>query len=1174
MKFREIIYPYNFNFDNEVVLTHWHITRFLNELESDNLFSLNFMNGQLLLEFNGIFRGLGFEKFYFERMEASAAQRTLRELSRGLSRHQKVQKGEMKPGLSFYINILKNEDRDSEVIDLLTKFSGLVGELKSSGVIYLEDLNRGKKAFNYYVSPLLLSYWVEKWERFNGSTFDNGFWEAVTYDGNVRSLERKLIEARDHWPRFSSFIGLEICFPQEKYVLIQDVTKTIDLQLRFTNYKIYFFDQSILSSINDLQSYVNGRHLSLIHVIPHYLIYHVHRFSTSEDLTHYLEWSIYRSQRELSDYTSSVTYTSGLRFTRGCFIGFGVNEYQKFLNFVLWNSVHFHFPSNNSDYLQWKSVLLKAFSDFKYEYHDYPYTIDGMYPAPKIQRDYILSLINTFEVNNEQAERLLCFLRNYIEATYDCDLPQPLMQELGRVEIYKQKSVPTVFSELPDKKEFKSSILPLMRFVQTRIHLDEYKKQRISGRRNLLGGILVPRYAKSSGAKVRNRELLTQISNIRKSEYLRVLFKKLTPIDLQKAFVHLSNLLLEDREVTISLWLGLLLHFTNGKATIESVLSDNRDDPVTYGLECTLRKSVIDSHVIKLNASTPKLLSVFDTLFHHLSVQNHERSAITLPTIRKLLSKVLILGAVGDGDPIGEILQFYFQSKVSQVGGFGVGKVIRAEVSHFEFSVSYTTILSDIDLGMMETQEDLDYFLSNVIIKYMQNVEPALGIFKVNYASYLVMQYILNYLHREFIYFYDYAIAFITPQFGKVGNYEKYLVFHKSNNQRWKGYVLQVAQNETTLVIDETELGLIESQCKDAEDFNHLLRLDFPRMYYFVVSNTNELRDVSTVLSHRSDRVIVSRSFGSDSISYYAMLNPSRVRLCLRISTLLELTSQLSERFDVNYLPNSEFTFQREERILSLGNFYRELSRIQILVDDQGEDVISSLSNFVYTENNFHYVGIGDERARNIICVPTMSPYTIYDKKSYPQLSAFEIICVGEYFDFDNEDAIASLIRREYTRYQKKLKFFFLFMLFNKVRTKEEIKHRVNVLAKMMNSYKDLIECVYFNVYIEFFGLPSPEHLVTNHPYTLYNDIIIDGRIRDEELHFFGTFSNNYELVELLTYDDVQSIADDNGVELLNLPLHTNYIAFTLWNLGLSVSSFDMNGITIASEFCPVLKFY
>nr|QYW05787.1 MAG: VP4 [Reoviridae sp.] len=1174
MKFRETIYPYNFNFENEVVLTHWHITRFLNELESKNLFTLNFSDGQLLLEFNGVFRGLGFQKFYFERVNAAASQRTLRELSRGLSRYQKVHKGELRPSLSFYVNILKNEDRDSEVIDILTKFTGLVMELKNSGVIYLEDLNKGNIKLNYYVSPLLLSYWIERWEKFNGSTLDNGFWEAVTYDGNIRSLEQKLVEARNYWPRFPSINGLEIYFPQEKYVLIQDATQTIDFQLRFTNYKIYFFDQSILSNSRALQSYVNGRHLSLIHIIPHYLIYHVHSFATAEDLTHYLEWSIYRSQRELSAYTSSVTYTSGLRFTRGCFIGFGASEYQKFLNFVLWNTVHFNFPSNNADYLQWRSILLKAFSEFKNQYPNYCYTIDEMYPAPKMQREYIMNLFNIFEVINEQAERLLFLLRNYLDVTYDCELPEPSLQELGRVEMHRQKNVPVTFSELPDEREFKSSVLPLMRFMQTRIQSDHYQNQRISIRRNLIGGILIPRYIRSNSPKVKVKELLLQINSIRKSEHIRVLFKKLTPINLQNAFVKLSDMLLEDTEMTVSFWFGLLLHFTNGKALIESISSDNRENPVTYGLECTLKKSMIHDRIINVNASTPKLLSVLDTLFHYLSVENHERSAVNLATMKDLLSKVLILGAVDDGDPLGDIFKFYFQSRVSQVGGFGVGKVIRAEVSHFEFNVSYTAIISDIDLGLIKNQEDINQFLSNVVIKYMQNIEPALGIFKVNYGSYLMMQYILNYLHTEFIYFYDYQITFITPQFGKAGNYEKYLTFNKRNNNRWKGYILQLERNETTLVVNQNELPLVESQCKDAEDFNHLLRLDFPRMYYFVVSNTNELRDVSTVLSHRSDRVIVSRSFGSDSISYYAMLNPSRVRLCLRISTLLELTSQLSERFDVNYLPNSEFTFQREERILSLGNFYRELSRIQILVDDQGEDVISSLSNFVYTENNFHYVGIGDERARNIICVPTMSPYTIYDKKSYPQLSAFEIICVDEYFDFDNEDAIASLIRREYTRYQKKLKFFFLFMLFNKVRTKEEIKHRVNVLAKMMNSYKDLIECVYFNVYIEFFGLPSPEHLVTNHPYTLYNDIIIDGRIRDEELHFFGTFSNNYELVELLTYDDVQSIADDNGVELLNLPLHTNYIAFTLWNLGLSVSSFDMNGITIASEFCPVLKFY
>nr|QYW05790.1 MAG: VP4 [Reoviridae sp.] len=797
-----------------------------------------------------------------------------------------------------------------------------------------------------------------------------------------------------------------------------------------------------------------------------------------------------------------------------------------------------------------------------------------MYPAPRIQREYILNLINNFEVKNDQGDRLLFLLRNYLDATYDCDLPQPQMQELGRMETYSQRNVPMIFSELPDKVEFQSSILPMMRFVQTRIRSDRYRDQRITVRRNLIGGILMPKYVKAVDPRIRARELLLQITNIRKSEHVRVLAKKLMPIDLQSAFMHLSNTLLEDREVTVSLWFGLLLHFTNGKAVIESVSSDNYDDPITYGLECTLKQSLINNCSIRMNGSTPKLLSVFDTLFHYLSVENHDRSAVSLSKIKALFSNVLILGAVDDGDPIGDVLQSYFQSRVSQVGGFGVGRVIRAEVSHFEFNVSYTTIISDIDLGTVQNQGDLDQFLSNVLIKYMRNIEPALGIFKINYASYLMMQYILNYLRREFIYFYRYSITFITPQFGKIGNYEKYLTFTRQNNSRWDGYGLHIPRNETTLVIDSNGLPLTEYQCKDAEDFNHLLRADFPRMYYFVTSSTEELRDVLTVLSHRSDRIITSRSFGSDSVSYYATLSPSRVRLCLRVSTFLELTSQLSQRFNVDHLPNSEFIFQREERILSLGNFYRELSRVQILVDDQGDDVILSLSKFAFLENDFHYIGVGDERARNILCVPTMSPYTIYDKKSYPQLDAFGITCVSDYFPFESDEEIGVLIQREYSRHHKKLKLFFLFMIFNEVSTKDEIKGRVDVLARTLRSHRDIIECIYFNVYIEFFGLPNAEFIVSDQSYTLYNDITINGRLIDEEYRLFGTFSNNYNLVELLTYDEIQTIADDNEIQLLNLSLRTNHILFTLWNLGLGVSSFDMSGVTIASEFCPVLKFY
>nr|AYP67580.1 VP4 [Shelly beach virus] len=1171
MKFRETIYPYNFDFENEKLLQHWHITRFLNQLQSKELIALNFQDGQLLLQFNGIFRGLGFKRYHFERKNAESAQRTLRELSRGLTRFKKTNRSNSKIGINFYIDTLKNEDRNSEVIDVIIKFKGLIAFLKTTGVQYLERIGHDELT-NCYVSPILLSYWVERWDKYNGSTFDEGFWESVTYNGDVRSLEGKLVDLREYWSRGESLAGLRVYFPQQSYVLIQDVTEPFELQLRFTNYHVEYFTSENLFSINSLRDYVEGRRLSLIHIMPHFLIYHVHNFNTDDDFTHYLEWSIYRSQNELSDYTSSIRYTSGLRFTRGAVISSQASRYQQFLNLVLWNPTHFVFSSRSSDYLQWQGILTHAFHQFELEFVDFEYTIEGMYPSPQILRDYVSLQLQSLTHVNERTERIIDLLRNYLDISYDAEFPQPIVQLLGRVSSSVQKPLPTIFSEVPSGDELHSTFLPFIQFVQARISNDKFKNQRAGMRRSLLGAITTPIYTVDKPV-AQVRDVLKRIKQIRESEYLRVLMKRVVPIDLNRVFQEISELLLQDNEITVSFWFGLLLHCTANDANIENISSDNDDDPVTYGLECTLKRSMLNRSSVIINSSTPKLLSVFDSIFHYWSSLNSARVTVRLPYIQNCLRRVLILGAVGAGDPVGEMLQQYFHSSVTQVGAFGTGKVIRAEVSHFEFNVSYTCILSDLDMGGVETALDLDNFLSNIIIKYMRNIQPKLGIFKINYSSALMMHYILNYLQREFLYFYNYTISFITPQFGKVANYEKYLVFIEFDNTQHQGRFLSLNDNETVLYNDVIPLPNLEHQCLDDEDFSNFSKNEFPRTYFFITSRTTQIRDVLTVLSHRADRIITSKSFGSDSVSYYATMNPVRVRLCLRIPNLLKMTSQLSERFNVEQFANSNYTFERENRTLSLGNFYRELTRIQILAHDQGVETLSSLSVFTTIENNYHYVGVGDERARNILCVPPLSPYTIYDKRTYPQIEIFNIKCVDQYFPFHDLDAIDTLILDEYNRHQKKLKFFFTFMIFNKALTRELLLARLLTLATMMSKHRDMIQCIYFNTYLEFFGLPNRRSITLDQPYLIFDDITITAKQNENEIDIYGTFSKNYDLVQLLKYEEIQRIADDLNVALTTLPLHANHVNFALWNLGISPSAFDFTGITIASEFCPMLKF-
>ncbi|RVD90656.1 Prenyclcysteine oxidase-like, partial [Tubulinosema ratisbonensis] len=938
--------------------------------------------------------------------------------SRGLIRFRKTNPSDRRVGINFYTDTLKNEDRGSEVIDVITKLTGLVTFLKISGVQYLEEHDQECSLSECYVSPLLLSYWIEKWDRFNGSTLDDGFWDSVTYNGDVRSLERKMVEITEYWSRFESISGLKVFFPQKSYILIQDVTESIDPQLPFTDYEIEFFPISTLATISDLRTYVSARKLSLIHIIPHYLIYHAHNFKTSDDMTHYLEWSVYRAQNELHEYTNSITNHGGLRFTRGVILNESSTDYQLFLNLVLWNTPHFQFLSRDRDYLQWKGILTHAFHQFVHAYPDFEFIFDGHYSAPAFQREYIQLKLRELEFSNDRAERLSLILQNYLSVSYDATFPQPQKRFIGRDEYGQVYAQPTTFSELPSGGELNPLDQNVMRFVQFRISRDAFKVPKPLFRRSLLGGICVPTFFEHP-ASVNFKHVLRRINDIRELEHLRSLVKTVVPVDLTRLFLDISNSLLQDTEVTVSFWFGLLLHFTSNEAMIDNVISAGEEDIATYGLECSLRRSALNSTPIRINNSTPKLISVLDSIFHYWSGVSQQRIPTSLSELKKMFRKVLILGAVDNGDPLAEILKRYFHSSVSQVGALGSGPVIRAEVGHFEFNVSYTSIISDIDIGSITSQDDLNNFLDNILIKYMRNVEPQFATFKINYAGSAMIKYILNYLQANFVYFYTYTISFITPQFGRTANYEKYLTFLKYDNSRHVGKYLQSPAEETHVIRDLTPLNALEQQCHDLEEFQEMQFAGFPRVYFFVISSGSDVKAVLTLLSHRSDRIITSKSFGSDSIAYYSTLSPARIRLCRRVPKTLEMTAQLSERFDASHLSSSAYVIEREERVLSLGNFYRELCRVQILVDDQGPDVLSSLDTFLTTNEGFHYVGVGDERARNILCIPPTSPYTILDMKHYPQLEVFDITCQNAYFPFSNPSAIDALVEAQFSKYQK-----------------------------------------------------------------------------------------------------------------------------------------------------------
>lgn len=68
-----------------------------------------------------------------------------------------------------------------------------------------------------------------------------------------------------------------------------------------------------------------------------------------------------------------------------------------------------------------------------------------------------------------------------------------------------------------------------------------------------------------------------------------------------------------------------------------------------------------------------RLMSVLDSIFYYNVVHNQERVRRVVCCIKRLFSRMLILGAVGNGDPVGEILKRELCAKVTRVGAYGTG---------------------------------------------------------------------------------------------------------------------------------------------------------------------------------------------------------------------------------------------------------------------------------------------------------------------------------------------------------------------------------------------------------------------------------------------------------------------------------------------------------------------
>nr|QYW05772.1 MAG: VP4 [Reoviridae sp.] len=1167
---RTELQPLNFTFNSDDLLEHWHITKFLSELRAHDLWELAYISGSLKIRLNGIFLGLGFNKQLFDYTNRESSQRTLRELSRGVNRYLKIHRETTSIPMEVYLDIIKNEDRESIVCKILGHFDGLVSFLKTTGAEYLSNIELNDNS-NEYVSPILLSYWVSEWFENCGMVMSVNFWEAITYNGTVLGLLNnisKIIKGRVC--RIGDCRGITLHFPSKEYTLIRDITSGFDPELQFTDYTIQYFGRLEDITIQELQEYVSKRRLELIHIIPNYLIYHAHEFKTEDDLIRYLEWSVYRSQLEVQDYASSIPKNDGLRFTRGCIINSGLSKYAIFLNYLLWNSYLFNFPTSTNDYLEWRNIIQSFYKKFILTHESLLFLSEECYPVPRKLREYVHYQYESISEQPKTINRvaLQSILRNYIEITFDgeLDLIHSVTHEHG---IQAQSGGLIRFSEIPSGPEFKINNIHVIRFITGKLRDTQFKSARIVNRINLLGDMTIPKVAGTEPTTYPNR-ILPSIQAIRKMNSLRLLCKKVLPFEVNNYFRKLADNLLFDSEIILSYWFGLLLEVIDSELEISNIIEGGSKES-TYGLEVSVHRNKLKQSGIRVTVNIPKIMSVLDTAFHYLSGYNGNIEIIDFATLRRIFSHTLILSGKNNNDAIGQVLAKYLSASVTQVGVSGTGPTLRSEISHFEFVTSYSSIMSDIDMPSPSSIEDFDSFITDVILVYMHNIEPEFAIWKIKWCTPVVAQYILNLISDNFRDHTSYLIGFITPQFGDLVNYERYLLFSKMRKEATTERYLLLPKGRDIIEQAEFKLTIIERQAETFDDLIRYQKKTFPRLYYFINMKLDETEKILTLLSQRCRSVIIARDIGTQYARVFSTFSPTRARLCGRVSEFTQLSQRFLERFNIDNAGNPRFEYQRENSQLSLGNFWRELSRVMILENLEGPLSLSSCEYFMTYSDHYHYLGIGDERVRNILCVPCLSPYTIYDPKQYEQFEIFNVTYVRDEFPFLEIKKMEDIIKREFSRFDKRLVIFITFVVFNQYTLISDQLQVFKNICRLLARNTSRIHKIFINFYLMCGEFGDLSHFVLEKPVILFDDIHLQRVPTDREDILEGTFSSNYNFVQLLSKHDLKDIARREGISYSTLRMRDDMIQFALWNLGYSLSPFDRSGLIAASCFIPMI---
>nr|QYV43121.1 VP3 [Zoersel tick virus] len=1079
-------------------------------------------------------------------------------------------------GENEILNLLSEYQDQSSIYERLQRLVDLKRSLLESGYNYLkcksDSVDYGDQTF---VSNLMASYWIEKVLSSSEVLSNNDFWECACFDGTMDGLKELMKnEILSRSGLLSSGIdsGLIIYPPRKIYYIIRNKPLFSNLPIRFQDYIITFLPY--VHSIDELTSRCDDRKWTIIHVLPHYGVYHRHECIDENEFIMYLAWSVYRSQQEKNSFRNSIKLTNNLRFTRGGLISRHSSDFSKFLNFLLFNSLYLNLSLNAVNYDEWYAYLTFLFNRQDLMSNNdgvSRYSLNGMYLVPASLKVYISAVRHQVVQSHVDRCVLEFLLDGYLSVI-----------SVNDIIVNEDKRVGRVSEKLISRKGVNIKTLCLGRVL----FLSKYPKMSFNVRASLTPTTFSPLV---SNFNMMGRVMLglpstrRLIYNPLEVNYLIDYVRRINPI--RALISEIKGRMNLHRYWKDSLYTQVIkkeLHVNLGVALIACVLGSKTGEFEFQGCEDGHNVENRYSFVVRgydpqsssfINRSTPKLASAIEMSYRCMEYSNpqNEYEPLAYFRLKHLFSKMLIFGSVGDGDPIGIGFKKIFKSQITEVGALGTGTTIRSTCQEFEYSQGYRAVISDMDQTYTNDYNQVLTLFRDTLIKCVNTIQPDYLLWKVNYCGLAMRKMLLLLLEDEVNEIEMYYVGFLEPEFHKICNSEMYLMLYR-------GAEPIVREHFGLSNLRDDSLSERDASWEFNKEMTLIANLDqylgvagilpFSAVHNFVDLNDSEAEYVIPILLKNCANLELSRVMGTNRILGLSSFSLKRIFLTNRVNVVYQLLSEEVNILDLDTLQPKvqDLSIRYSQR--KLGDYIRELWRVAIRYEVIGT---YNLKYSLEVRDNFHYIGVGDERGRNVECVPIRSPYTIIDPRVPEELRKFNINTLSELFPYDVEDATL-LTTRLYHEYGKPLVMFFLFMLYNDNPPSNTLLRRIELLSLLVGGLQ-FVNRIYFNVYIIDSIIDSFDLLDFNNLGTIFQDISLlksQDVNNPEEINYYATFSTNYDPVELVTNDEVLNAGSGPGVRCRPVPLTIQQLYNYVWIDKTIPNEEAMGGIECGLSFSQV----